>query len=60
MAGPYLGNFRAGLVAGLTSAGFAAVSGGLLCVLGIAAVAATNAALRRPAIAPLSGNRRSA
>jgi predicted MFS family arabinose efflux permease len=60
MAGPYLGNFRAGLVAGMTSAGFAAVSGGLLCVLGIAAVAATNAALRRPAIAPLSGNRRSA
>jgi hypothetical protein len=47
-------------VAGMTSAGFAAVSGGLLCVLGIAAVAATNAALRRPAIAPLSGNRRSA
>jgi predicted MFS family arabinose efflux permease len=47
MAGPYLGNFRAGLVAGATSAGFAAVSGGLLCVLGIVAVAATNRALRR-------------
>jgi predicted MFS family arabinose efflux permease len=47
MAGPYLGNFRAGLVAGVTSAGFAAVSGGLLCVLGIVAVATTNRALRR-------------
>jgi predicted MFS family arabinose efflux permease len=47
MAGPYLGNFRAGLVAGATTAGFAAVSGGLLCVLGIAAVAATTPALRR-------------
>jgi predicted MFS family arabinose efflux permease len=46
MAGPYLGNFRAGLVAGVTSAGFAAVSGGLLCVLGIVAVATTNRALR--------------
>jgi predicted MFS family arabinose efflux permease len=48
MAGPYLGNFRAGLVAGATSAGLAAVSGGLMCVLGIAAVAATTPALRRP------------
>jgi predicted MFS family arabinose efflux permease len=53
MAGPYLGNFRAGLVAGLTSAGVAAVSGGLLCVLGIAAVAATNPTLRRGGIAAL-------
>jgi predicted MFS family arabinose efflux permease len=51
MAGPYLGNFRAGLVAGGTTAGFAAVSGGLLCALGIAAVAATIPALRRPGIA---------
>jgi predicted MFS family arabinose efflux permease len=58
MAGPYLGNFRAGLVAGVTSAGFAAVSGGLLCLLGIVAVAATNTALRRVGIAakPLSCN----
>jgi hypothetical protein len=47
IAGPDLGNFRAGVVAGVTSAGVAAVSGGLLCVLGIAAVAATNPALRR-------------
>jgi hypothetical protein len=43
-------------VAGLTSAGVAAVAGGLLCVLGIAAVAATNGGLRRFRIAvkPLS------
>jgi predicted MFS family arabinose efflux permease len=50
-AGPYLGNFRAGLVAGATTAGFAAISGGLLCVLGIAAIAAATPALRRPRIA---------
>ena len=47
IAGPDLGNFRAGLVAGATSAGFAAISGGLLCVLGIAVLTTTNAALRR-------------
>jgi len=51
MAGPYLGNFRAGVAAGLTSAAVAAVSGGLLCVLGVAAVAATHPALRRRGIA---------
>ncbi|TWF74703.1 putative MFS family arabinose efflux permease [Pseudonocardia hierapolitana] len=51
MAGPYLGNFRAGLVAGATTAGFAAISGGLLCVLGVAAVAMATPALRRPGIA---------
>ena len=51
MAGPYLGNFRAGLVAGATTAGFAAVSGGLLCVLGITLVAATVPGLRRPGVA---------
>jgi MFS family permease len=51
MAGPYLGNFRAGLVAGATTAGVAAISGGVLCVLGIAAVALTAPALRRPDIA---------
>jgi MFS family permease len=48
MAGPYLGNFRAGVVAGATNAGAAAVSGGLMCVLGIAVVAAWTPALRRP------------
>jgi predicted MFS family arabinose efflux permease len=51
MAGPYLGNFRAGVVAGATTAGFAAISGGVMCVLGIALVAATTPALRRPGIA---------
>jgi MFS family permease len=58
MAGPYLGNFRAGLMAGATTAGVAAISGGLLCALGIAVVAATTPALRRPGIAakPLSRN----
>ncbi len=47
VAGPDLGNFRGGLVAGATSATFAAVSGGLLCVAGIAVLAATNRPLRR-------------
>lgn len=46
-AGPDIGDFRGGIVAGLTSATFALVSGGLLCVLGVAAVAARNPALRR-------------
>jgi predicted MFS family arabinose efflux permease len=56
MAGPYLGNFRAGLVAGVTTSGFSAISGGLLCVLGVAVVAATVPALRRPEMSakPLS------
>jgi MFS family permease len=47
VSGPDLGNFRGGLVAGATSAGFAAVSGGVLCLLGIVVVAAVNPALRR-------------
>jgi MFS family permease len=47
VSGPDLGNFRAGLVAGVTTAGFAAVSGGVLCVAGIAVLAAANPALRR-------------
>lgn len=47
VSGPDLGNLRGGLVAGATSASFAVVSGGLLCLLGVAAVAATNASLRR-------------
>lgn len=47
VAGPDLGNFRAGLVAGGTSAAFSAVSGGLACVLGVAAVALRIPALRR-------------
>lgn len=61
MAGPYLGNFRAGVVAGATNAGVAAVSGGVMCVLGIAAVALTTPALRRPGMSakPPSGHRTS-
>jgi len=47
VAGPEIGNLRAGVVAGLTSAGFSAVSGGLLCVVGIVALAATHPTLRR-------------
>ncbi|TQM44090.1 MFS transporter [Pseudonocardia cypriaca] len=61
MAGPYLGNFRAGLVAGATTAGVAAVTGGLMCVVGIAAVAAWTPALRRSGMSakPLSGHQTS-
>lgn len=47
VAGPDLGNVRAGLVASATSATFAAVAGGVVCSLGIAAVAIANPALRR-------------
>ncbi len=46
VAGPEVGNFRAGLVAGTTSAAFAATSGGLACLAGIALVAALNRPLR--------------
>lgn len=46
VAGPDVGNFRGGLVAGLTSPAFALVSGGLICVLGVATVAFRNPALR--------------
>jgi hypothetical protein len=61
MAGPYLGNFRAGLVAGATTAGVAAVTGGLACVLGVALVAAATPALRGRAMTakPLSGRQTS-
>ncbi|WP_371549002.1 MFS transporter [Streptomyces sp. NBC_00554] len=45
-AGPNLGNLRAGLVAGWTSGVTALVSGGVLCVLAVAAVAATTPELR--------------
>lgn len=47
VAGPDVGNFRGGLVAGATTASFALVSGGVFCVLGVATIAATNSALRR-------------
>ncbi|HYJ69426.1 MAG TPA: MFS transporter [Nocardioidaceae bacterium] len=47
VSGPHMGNFRGGLVAGVTSATLATVSGGLLCAAGIGVIAASNRALRR-------------
>lgn len=46
LAGPDLGNLRAGLVAGLTSGAAALVSGGLLCVAAVGVVALTTRTLR--------------
>jgi MFS family permease len=45
--GPEIGNYRGGVLASLTSSTFSLVSGGLLCVLVVAAVTARNPALRR-------------
>lgn len=45
-AGPDVGNFRAGSVAGLTTAPFAVVSGGLLCVVGVCVLALADRRLR--------------
>jgi MFS family permease len=47
VSGPDLGNFRAGLVAGATTASIAMVSGGAICVLGIGLLAVANRSLRR-------------
>ncbi|MER5636624.1 MFS transporter [Kitasatospora sp. NPDC002227] len=49
-AGPDLGNLRAGLVAGAGSAQTALVSGGLLCLLAVAALAAGGPELRAAAV----------
>lgn len=46
VSGPDLGNFRGGLVAGATSASLAVISGGVLCVLGVAGLALANPSLR--------------
>jgi MFS family permease len=46
-AGPQLGNFRGGLVADLTTSTVSLLSGAVLCVLAVAAVAATHPAVRR-------------
>lgn len=46
MSGPDVGNFRAGVVANAFSAPIAMVTGGLLCVAGITAVALKNTQLR--------------
>lgn len=47
VAGPDLGNYRGGVVASVTSATFALASGGLICVVGVAALALVNKPLRR-------------
>ncbi|HWD03959.1 MAG TPA: MFS transporter [Amycolatopsis sp.] len=58
-AGPDVGNLRAGLVAAPTSALASLVSGGVLCVAAVAAVAVTTPSLRRfsaiPSAEPKSG-----
>jgi predicted MFS family arabinose efflux permease len=45
--GPALGNTRAGLVAGATTPELAALTGGVACVVAVAAIAATHPSLRR-------------
>jgi hypothetical protein len=45
--GPALGNTRAGLVAGATTPELAALTGGVACVVAVAAIAATHPGLRR-------------
>lgn len=52
VAGPDLGNVRAGLVAGAIGAPLALVVGGVGCVVGVAAVALTTPSLRRYRVAP--------
>lgn len=47
IAGPDLGNFRAGLVAGWTSPAVAATSGGALCVVAVLAVALSHPQVAR-------------
>jgi MFS family permease len=51
-AGPSLGNVRGGLLAGWTSGVTALVTGGLLCVLAVTAVATTTPELRGAATDP--------
>ncbi|MBZ2198921.1 MFS transporter [Occultella gossypii] len=52
VGGPEVGNFRAGLVAGLTSAPVALISGGLACAAIVGALALTNRPLRTFTIEP--------
>ncbi|ANP55200.1 MFS family permease [Streptomyces griseochromogenes] len=54
-AGPHLGNVRGGVVAGWTSGATALVTGGLMCVLAVAAVATTTPELRKGAAGPPDG-----
>jgi hypothetical protein len=46
-SGPRLGDIESGAVAGATSARFSVVSGGVLCVIGVAAVVVAFPALLR-------------
>ena len=48
-AGPRFGDVESGVVAALTSPIFSVVSGGILCLVGVAALAAGVPALRRQA-----------
>lgn len=52
VAGPDLGNVRAGLVAGWTSAPVALVTGGVLCIVGVVVVGLTHRELREVELAP--------
>ncbi|MFF3915148.1 MFS transporter [Streptomyces sp. NPDC001852] len=54
-AGPSLGNVRGGLVAGWTSGAASLITGGLLCLLAVGAVAATTPELRDRAPGPSDG-----
>ncbi len=54
-AGPGLGNLRGGLVAGWTSGTTALVSGGVMCVLAVLAVAGTTPQLRAAGVGPPAG-----
>nr|WP_218886133.1 MFS transporter [Kineococcus aurantiacus] len=55
VAGPGLGNARAGAVAGATSAATSTLTGGLACVVVVALIAATTPALRRWRQPPATG-----
>ncbi|MEV6111162.1 MFS transporter [Streptomyces sp. NPDC052109] len=54
-AGPSLGNVRGGLVAGWSGGAASLISGGLLCLLAVGAVAATTPELRDRAPGPADG-----
>ncbi|MFE8946431.1 MFS transporter, partial [Streptomyces sp. NPDC007856] len=51
-AGPSLGNVRGGLVAGWTDGATSLITGGLLCLLAVGAVATTTPELRDRAPGP--------
>ncbi len=53
-AGPQVGNFRAGVVAGVSSGSAAIVTGGIACVAGIAILALRIPQLRDFSTAPVA------